>query len=136
MSFHSARTGLIQANHFGNLHFSQRGGYRTPLEDFTGVSRLPSDTVQMIPALTGWIAAYGKKNGNRGSRHMQRCISFYGSSVTWGVVAILHQLTVFTVVAVRSAVFMIQKWRYATLQIWPVGTCTAIDPPLFLVHLK
>jgi hypothetical protein len=28
------------------------------------VSRLPSDTVQMIPALTGWIAAYGKKNRN------------------------------------------------------------------------
>src|SRR5437588_12231637 len=70
MSFHSARMGLIQANHFGNQHFSQRGEYRTPLEDFTGVSRLPSDTVQMIPALTGWIAAYGKKNRNR-SRHIQ-----------------------------------------------------------------
>lgn len=42
--------GLTQANHFGNPHFSQRGEYRTPLEDFTGVSRLPSDTVQMIAA--------------------------------------------------------------------------------------
>jgi hypothetical protein len=76
MSFHSARMGLIQANHFGNLHFSERGGFRPPLEDFTGVSRSPSDTVQMIPALTGWIAAYGKKNGNSGSRRMQRWISF------------------------------------------------------------
>jgi hypothetical protein len=82
MSFHSVRMGLIQANHFGNRHFSQRGEYKTPLEDFAGVSRLLSDTVQMIPALTGWIAAYGKKNRNSGSRRMQRCISFYGSSVT------------------------------------------------------
>jgi len=63
------RMGLIQANHFGNQHFSQRGEYRIPLEDFTGVSRLPSDTVQMIPALTGWIAAYGKKIRNSGKSH-------------------------------------------------------------------
>lgn len=76
MSFHSARMGLLQANHFGNRHFSQRGEYRTPIEDFTGVSRLPSDTVRMIPALTGWIAAYGKRNRNIGSRRMQRWISF------------------------------------------------------------
>jgi len=67
MSFHSARMGPIQANHFGNPHFSQRGAYRTTLEDFTAVSKLPSDTVQMIPALTGWIAAYGIKNRYSGS---------------------------------------------------------------------
>ncbi len=76
MSFHSVWMGLIQANHFGDPHFSQKGEYRTPLEDFTGVSRLPSDTVQMIPALTGWIAGHGKKNRNSGDRRMQRCISF------------------------------------------------------------
>jgi hypothetical protein len=66
MSFHSAQMGLIQANHFGDPHFSPRGEYRTQHEDFTGVSRLPSDTVQMIPALTDWIAAYGTKNRNSG----------------------------------------------------------------------
>jgi hypothetical protein len=64
MSFHWARMGLIQANHFGNQHFSQRGEYRTPPENFTGISRLPSDTAQMIPALTGWIAVYGKQGRN------------------------------------------------------------------------
>jgi hypothetical protein len=76
MSFHSVRMGLTQANHFGNPHSSQRGECRTLLKDFTGVSKLPSGTVQMIRALTGWIAAYGIKNRDSGSRGMQRCTSF------------------------------------------------------------
>ena len=69
MSFQSARMGLIRANHFGDPRSSSRGEYRRPHEDFTGISRLPSDTVPMIPALTDWIVASGTKNRTSRSRH-------------------------------------------------------------------
>ena len=82
MSFQSARMGLIQANHFGDPHSSSRGEYRTPHEDFTCISRLLSDTVQMIPALTDWIVASGTKNRTSKSRHYGIARLCLRSSVT------------------------------------------------------
>ena len=63
---------------FCDPHSSSRGEYRTPHEDFTGISRLLSDTVQMIPALTDWIVASAQRTELAKVAMMELRVSVYG----------------------------------------------------------